>query len=317
MIERGPDVSFANCGLPYYVGGEIGDRDVLAVQTPASLRSPLNLDVRTRSEAVTIDRANKRVEIRHLQNGGTEWQPYDKLMLAPGASPLRRICPVSTTLASYSSQSGRHGSHCGGHRVGHARRGDRRRLYRTGDGRTTAPQGTFGATGGIAAASAATNGCADDSLAGKRIAPTRYRYHSGGRSGSISALHRPSALSPDGRQMLDADIVVLSIGVKPDTALARSAGLQLGPRGHIVVDEFQRTSDPDIYAAGDAVVTRDRVMGEQIAVPLGGPTNRQGASLPITYFWPTKPALIQARLEPPSCGALKPWPGSLAGVKSV
>ena len=86
IIERGPDVSFANCGLPYFIGGEIAARDVLAVQTPASLKALLNLDVRTRCEAISIDRINKRVEIRDLQSGRNEWQSYDKLMLAPGAA---------------------------------------------------------------------------------------------------------------------------------------------------------------------------------------------------------------------------------------
>ena len=88
VLERGPDVSFANCGLPYHVGGEIPTRDVLAVQTPATLKGLLNLDVRTRCEAVRIDRAGKRVEAKNLVDGSSEWLSYDKLMLSPGASPI-------------------------------------------------------------------------------------------------------------------------------------------------------------------------------------------------------------------------------------
>ena len=88
VIERGPDVSFANCGLPYHIGGEIPARDVLAVQTPASLKALLNLNVRTMSEATSIDRSGKRVLVRDLASGQSEWLHYDKLMLAPGAAPV-------------------------------------------------------------------------------------------------------------------------------------------------------------------------------------------------------------------------------------
>ncbi len=93
VLERGPDVSFANCGLPYHVGGEIPTRDVLAVQTPATLKGLLNLDVRTRCEAVAIDRAGKRVEVKNLADGSSAWLSYDKLMLSPGASPIRPPIP--------------------------------------------------------------------------------------------------------------------------------------------------------------------------------------------------------------------------------
>ena len=89
VLERGPDVSFANCGLPYHVGGEIPTRDVLAVQTPATLKGLLNLDVRTRCEAVRIDRAGKRVEVKNLVDGSSEWLSYDKLMLSPGIDDAR------------------------------------------------------------------------------------------------------------------------------------------------------------------------------------------------------------------------------------
>ena len=93
IFERGPDVSFANCGLPYFVGGDIVHRDVLAVQTPASLKAQLNLDVRTRSEAIRIDRSSKEVEVRDLISGNIERVPYDKLMLSPGAMPIRPPIP--------------------------------------------------------------------------------------------------------------------------------------------------------------------------------------------------------------------------------
>ena len=93
VLERGPDVSFANCGLPYHIGGEIPNRDDLAVQTPESLRAMLNLDIRTLTEAISIDRENKQVRVRHLTGGDESTIAYDKLILAPGASPLRPPLP--------------------------------------------------------------------------------------------------------------------------------------------------------------------------------------------------------------------------------
>lgn len=100
LIERGNDVSFANCGLPYHIGGEIPVRDVLAVQTPASLKAMLNVDARTRCEAIRIDRDNKRVLVRNLSEQTEEWISYDKLMLAPGPAPAYRRLPVLTTPGS-------------------------------------------------------------------------------------------------------------------------------------------------------------------------------------------------------------------------
>jgi NADPH-dependent 2,4-dienoyl-CoA reductase/sulfur reductase-like enzyme len=93
LIERGPDVSFANCGLPYFIGGEIKQRDALAVQTPQTLKAMLALDVRTSTEAVAIDRTGKRLQIRSLASGTEEWLAYDQLILAPGAMPLRPPLP--------------------------------------------------------------------------------------------------------------------------------------------------------------------------------------------------------------------------------
>ena len=277
MIERGADVSFANCGLPYYVGGEIGDRDVLAVQTPASLRSLLNLDVRTRCEAVSIDRTNKRVEIRHLQNGGTEWQPYDKLMLAPGASPLRPNLPGIDDARIFTLRNLEDMDRI----VAATELGMRAVVIGAGFiGLEMAEQlHRKGLTVQLVELLRQVLPQLDAPMTA--LLESELRHHDIGITlGDGVARFEPCTDHlrchlTSGKE-LDADIVVLSIGVKPDTALARSAGLELGARGHIVVDEFQRTSDPDIYAAGDAVETRDRILGDKIAVPLGGPANRQG-----------------------------------------
>ena len=277
IIERGPDVSFANCGLPYFVGGEITSRDALAVQTPASLQSLLNLDVRTGCEAVRIDRAAKRVELRHVATGASEWQAYDTLMLSPGASPLRPEIPGIDdprifTLRNLqdmdkivaASDSGMRAVVIGAGFIGLEmteqlqRKGLSVQLVELQEQVFPALDAPMVA---LLESELRHNGIGltlGDGVSRFEAADAHVRCHL--KSGKA----------------LDADLVILSIGVKPDTELARDAGLQLGPRGHIVVDEFQRTSDPDIYAAGDAVETADRVFDATTVVPMGGPANRQG-----------------------------------------
>jgi len=297
IVERGPDVSFANCGLPYFIGGEIGTREVLAVQTPASLKSLLNLEVRTHCEALRIDRANKRVEIRQLDSGSTEWQAYDKLLLAPGASPLRPNLPGIDderifTLRNLQDMD----------RIV-AATGSGKRAVVIGAGFIGLEMAEQLRRKGLSVRLVELQPQVLPQLDAAMAALLESELHRQGVAitlGDGVTRFEPRADSlrchlTSGKQF-DADLVVLSIGVKPDTGLARDAGLQLGARGHIVVDEFQRTSDPDIYAAGDAVETLDRVTGDRTAVPLGGPANRQGRVAADHIFMPEK---------------AKPYPGSL------
>ena len=277
IIERGPDVSFANCGLPYYVGGEIAARDALAVQTPATLQTMLNLDVRTGCEAVHIDRANKRVEIRHVDSGASEWQSYDTLMLAPGASPLRPPIPgiddpriltlrnlQDMDRIAAATETGMRAVVIGAGFIGLEMT---EQLHRKGLSvqLVELQQQVFPQLDAPMTALLASELRHHD--VGVTLGDGVARFESGE---DIVRCHLNSG------KVLDADMVILSIGVKPDTDLAAAAGLQLGPRDHIVVDEFQRTSDPDIYAAGDAVETADRVLEGKVVVPMGGPANRQG-----------------------------------------
>lgn len=277
VIERGPDVSFANCGLPYHIGGEIPAREVLAVQTPQSLKVLLNLDVRTRCEAVAIDRKLKRVQIRDIDSGQESWLDYDKLMLAPGAAPLVPSMPgidnpriftlrnlVDMDRIIKASSSGARAVVIGAGFIGLEMAEQLQRkdiavhLVELQD--HVLPQ-------------------LDRKMSMQLEAELRHheiRLDLGEQvthfesSGKIVQVHLASG------KRLDADFVVLSIGVRPETSLAQKAGLKLGERGHIVVDEFMRSSDPDIYAAGDAVETEDRILGGKTVVPLGGPANRQG-----------------------------------------
>jgi len=297
IIERGPDVSFANCGLPYFIGGEIAARDVLAVQTPASLKALLNLDVRTRCEAVSIDRINKRVEILDLQSGRSEWQSYDKLMLAPGASPLRPDLPGIDDQRIFTLRNLE----------------DMDRIVAASDNGMRAVVIGAGFIGLEMAEQLHRKGLSVQLVElQKQVIPpldapmaalleSELRHHDiaitlGDGVAKFEQCEDHVRCHLTSGKVLEADLVVLSIGVKPDSELARAAGLHLGARGHIVVDEFQRTSDPDIYAAGDAVETVDRVMGDRTAVPMGGPANRQGRVAADHIFMPEK---------------ARPYPGSL------
>lgn len=276
LIERGPDVSFANCGLPYFIGGEIKQRDALAVQTPQTLKAMLALDVRTSTEAIAIDRAGKRVQLREVAAGTTEWLPYDKLVLAPGAVPLRPNLPGIDdprlfTLRSLQDMDRIKAAAASAQRV------------------TVIGAGFIGlemAEQFVRLGKQVTLVELLDQVLPPldrdmtRLMEDELRRHGvelilgDGIAGFVGETTLTCRLN-SGRTV-DSDLVVLSIGVRPDTALAREAGLELGPRGHIRVNPFMQTSDPDIYAAGDAIEIKDLVSGDATAVPLGGPANRQG-----------------------------------------
>lgn len=297
IIERGPDVSFANCGLPYHIGGEIPTRDVLAVQTPASLKAQLNIDVRIQCEAESIDRANKRVRVRETKTGQTEWISYDKLMLSPGAAPfvppmpgaddpriltLRNLADMDRIAAA--AGAGMRSVVVGAGFIGLEMAEQLRRkdidVHLVELQTQVLPQLDHKMTLAI-----------ESELVRHKVA-----LHLGEQVAQFKGHDKGVSVQLASGKTLDADFVVLSIGVRPETALAQEAGLTLGKRGHIVVDSFMRTSDPDIYAAGDAIETEDRVLGGPTAVPLGGPANRQGRVAADHIFLGAK---------------ARPYPGSL------
>ncbi len=278
VFERGPDVSFANCGLPYHVGNVIPDRSKLLVVTPERLRERFDLDVRTLSSVERIDRAAKSVRVRDLVTGREYDEPYDRLILAPGAAPLRpRVpgidLPNVFTLRTLADTD----------RIKAAVDAGATRAVVVGAGfiglelsenfvhrvvRTTVVQldrqilTPFDAemTAPLAAALTAN---------GIRLA-------FGDTAEAIEAAGNGLTVRLRSGEVLPADLVVLGIGVKPENRLAVEAGLETGPRGGIRVDDRLRTSDPDIFAVGDAVETVDAATGERAQVPLAGPANRQG-----------------------------------------
>lgn len=297
VIERGPDVSFANCGLPYHIGGEIQTRDGLAVQTPATLKALLNLEVRTQTEATRIDREKKRVYVRNLATGNAEWIAYDKLMLAPGAFPripdvpgvgdekiltLRNLGDMDRIISVM--ETGKRVVVVGAGFIGLEMA---EQLHRKGlsvevvqYGKQVLPQL------GIRMAKLLEN----------ELALHGIGLHLNDR---IVRFERKDALVEcqlESGNLLETDFVILSIGIEPESRLAGEAGLKLGKKGHIAVNDFMQTSDPDIYAAGDVVETTHRLSDERTAVPLGGPANRQGRVAADHIFLAEK---------------ARPYPGSL------
>ena len=277
VIERGPDVSFANCGLPYHIGGEIPTRDVLAVQTPASLKNLLNLDVRTQCEAVAIDRTGKRLHVRHVLTGATEWLSYDKLMLSPGASPMRPPLPGIDDPRIFTLRNLQDMDRI----IAAAEKGMRAVIIGAGFiGLEMAEQlhrkGMRVQLVELMEQVIPPLDAPMTALLESELRENHVELFLGDGIQAFSAAETHVDCHLNSGAVLAADLVILSIGVRPDAELARQAGLQLGPRGHIVVDAFQRTSDHDIYAAGDAVETQDRVLPGRTVVPMGGPANRQG-----------------------------------------
>jgi NADPH-dependent 2,4-dienoyl-CoA reductase/sulfur reductase-like enzyme/rhodanese-related sulfurtransferase len=279
VFERGGAASFANCGLPYYLGGVIAERDKLLVSTPERFRAMFNVDVRTRHEAVGIDRVNKTLEVKNLAGGGAQ-ERYDILVLATGAAPLRpplagidlpgvfslrNLDDADTIHAWLERRRPSRAVVVGGGYIGLEMAEN---LHRLGAHVTLLEQ-----CGQLMPQ-------ADAEMA----APLQEELRRQGvdlRLGTAAAAFEAgpdgtlAAVAGDG-QRFPADVIVLALGVKPDVELARRAGLDLGPTGGIRVDEQMRTSDPNIFAVGDAVEVRDFITGRPALIPLAGPANRQG-----------------------------------------
>lgn len=284
VLERGPHVSFANCGLPYFVGGEIAEPDSLLLQTPTSLRDRFNLDVRVHSEVLAIDRNRREVRVRDLAGGREYALAFDSLILSTGAAPLRPPIPgidreghftvrnipdVDRIQAWIRARSARRAVVVGGGYIGLEMAEQLRRRNLEVTVVEAAPQVMAPLDPEMAAwlhAELAANGV------GLTLGdPVKaFEAPESGESAAASVVVLGS-----GRR-LPADLVVLGLGVRPETRLAREAGLELGSLGGIRVDDHLRTQDPHIYAVGDAIEVRDRVTGSWAVIPLAGPANRQG-----------------------------------------
>jgi NADPH-dependent 2,4-dienoyl-CoA reductase/sulfur reductase-like enzyme/rhodanese-related sulfurtransferase len=284
VFERGPHVSFANCGLPYFVGGEIVEQDSLLLQTPETLRARFNLDVRVRTEVIAINRETQSVRVRDLTKQREYDQPYDALVLSTGAAPLKPPIPGIDRPGHFTVRNIpdveriRHWiKDCRACRAvvvggGYIGLEMAEQLHRQGLEITVVeatPQVMAPLDPEMAAwlhAELKSHGV--NLHLGDPVAA--FESHQPGESARASVVVLKS-----GRRIL-ADTVVLGLGVRPETALAKSAGLELGARGGIRVNDRLQTTDPKIWAVGDAVEVRDRVTGAWGVVPLAGPANRQG-----------------------------------------
>jgi NADPH-dependent 2,4-dienoyl-CoA reductase/sulfur reductase-like enzyme/rhodanese-related sulfurtransferase len=278
LIERGSDVSFANCGLPYYIGGEIAERDKLLVVKPELLRTRFKLDVRVRSSVESIDRAGKKVRIRDLASGREYDETYDKMILAPGAAPIRPPLPGIDLPGIFTLRNLE----------------DTDRIFKTlGEGVRQAVVIGGGFIGlelvenlvrkGISTTVVERNHQVLPPFDQEMTAPISEQLLSHGVSLLLGQTAEAFEQTNDGLlvrltsgQSLSAQLVVLGVGVRPENKLAIDAGLEVGPRGGIRVNDHLQTTDPDIYAVGDAIEVKDFVTGEPTQVPLAGPANRQG-----------------------------------------
>ena len=275
LLEKGAFISYANCGLPYHLGGVIPERDDLLVMTPEKFASWFRIDVRTRNEAVKIDRANRTLTIRRANGEYTE--TYDKLLLAVGATPAGGTFPED----EYP-----HVTHLWTIR-------DMDRALKRLPGAKRAVIVGAGFIGLEAAENLRERGLSVTVIQrGGHVLPTHDAEMAGALSDELAAAgidvrfgrqvgryhEHPDHVEVelDDGSKIEADLAIVSTGVRPNTAIAAESGLECGSRGHIIVDAHLRTSDPDIFAAGDAVEVVEPVFGGKTAVPLAGPANKQG-----------------------------------------
>lgn len=294
IVEKGDYISYANCGLPYYLGGVIRDRDSLFVETPEGMKARYNIQVRTGQEVVKVDRENQEVEIRPVKTGEPYRLGYDLLLLAPGAVPVKPAIPgakgdqvftlrnvhdtdrIKKLISVFSDKSGR--------RQEYPQKGIK-------------PASALVVGAGFVGLEMAENlHKAGFSVSlvemADRVLPKNLDYemaallHQQLRAEGVSlylstALRRMEKDSNGTWGVLSnglripADLVILAVGVVPDTSLAKEAGLEIGETGGIKVNEFFQTSDPQIYAVGDAIEVENSLTGQPALLPLAGPANRQ------------------------------------------
>lgn len=277
LLERGEYISYANCGLPYYIGGEITEQSALTLQTPESFHARFRVDVRTRSNATAIDPAKKTVTVSNMATGETYEESYDKLILSPGAEPVRpawegvddariftlRTIPDTLRIKSWIDEK-------------HAKT-----AVVVGGGYIGVEMAENLAQAGLAVTVV--------EMADHLIAPLDYDMacdaHHYMRSKGIDLRlktgvqgfkpgEKLTVLLDNGS--IDTDMVILSIGVRPDSTLAKDAGLTVNPRGAICVNEHMQTSNEHIYAVGDAIEIVNFVTNTAGYIPLAGPANKQG-----------------------------------------
>lgn len=279
LFERGKYVSYANCGLPYYIGDTINNREKLFVQTAKGFTDRFRIDIRTEQEVTAIRPDKKEVEIKNLSTGETYTETYDKLVLSPGAEPLRpgiegigskkiftlRNVPDTDTIKNYvNTENPKRAIVVGGGFIGLEMAENLHDLGIQVDVVEMANQVMAPLDFSMAAI---VHRQLTDKGVGLHLEDGVSRFEE--KDGGVTVHLR------SGKQIA-TDMVLLSIGVRPETKLAKDAGLAIGERGGITVNDYMQTSDADIYALGDAVEVRHLVTGQPALIPLAGPANKQG-----------------------------------------
>ena len=278
LLERGEYISFANCGLPYHVGGVIESRDALVVQTVTDMKSKFNIDVRNFSEAIKIDTNSKVVQIKDLKTGKVYTETYDKVVLSTGSVPvkpripgieeaktlftLRNIPDMDQIIAYINSEKPKHATVIGGGFIGIEMMENLHHLGLKVSLVEMAPQ---------------VMGMFDYEMAQiihQNIANQGVELILNDGVKSFDQQGKQITLSSG--KVINTDLIIFAIGVRPDNALAKEAGLALSDRGSVKVNEYMLTSNPDIYAIGDVVEVPNRVSNQMMMAALAGPANRQG-----------------------------------------
>ena len=279
MFERGDYISFANCGLPYHIGGEIKDRDRLLVQTPEAMKQRFKIDVRIKNEVTKINRQDKSIEVKNLETGETYHENYDYLILSPGADPvappipgsesnrvltLRNMADMDAIKKIVDEERPKSAVVIGGGYIGleMAEAFIRRNVAVT-----------------LVELADQVMGTVDPEMASPLHSELAFQGVDLRLGTSVNKFH-----DDDGKlqvvlstaETIEAGLAIMAIGVKPDVQLAKDAGLKIGERGGIIVDNQMKTEDPFILAVGDAVEIKDFIGGFSTVIPLAGPANRQG-----------------------------------------
>jgi NADPH-dependent 2,4-dienoyl-CoA reductase/sulfur reductase-like enzyme/rhodanese-related sulfurtransferase len=280
LFERGPYISFANCGLPYYIGQTIKNRDDLLLQTPESFHKRFRVDVRVNQEVLRIDRSKKQVEVLNRKDGKRYTEMYDRLILSPGAEPFRppidgidskriftlRSIPDMDVIDSFIEQT------------------KPSRVVIVGAGyiglemaENLRDRGLLAAV--VELAPSVLPAALDPEMAWYVQSHLEEKSVALWLSDAVRSFEDTEVglhVKLKSGMTLSCDFAILSVGVKPEAKLAKEAGLTIGPRGGIQVNPFLQTSDPDIYAIGDAIEVQNPVVNQPTLIPLAGPANKQG-----------------------------------------
>jgi NADPH-dependent 2,4-dienoyl-CoA reductase/sulfur reductase-like enzyme/rhodanese-related sulfurtransferase len=279
LFERGRYISYANCGLPYYIGEVIADRDRLFVQTPEGFAARFKIDVRIRSEVANIDRKEKQVEVTDLKTKKPYRVSYDKLVLSPGAEPVKPPIPGVDLEGIFTVRNVPDTDRI----KEYIQRNKVRRALIVGAGFIGLEMAENLQRRGILVTivemAEQVMTPLDFEMAAEVHQHLKAKNVEFYLNEAVTAFESRSgrlAVRLSGGKELRVDLVILGVGVRPDSALAREAGLAMGKRGGIRVDEYMQTSDPDIYALGDAIEFPHPLLGKPLSIYLAGPANKQG-----------------------------------------